>query len=66
MLRIADRVYVAMGNGLGIQLSATEVAQLAEILVHVNTLTETRHNATQASQAERGIIAGAKKLFKGV
>ena len=58
MLKLEDRIYVAMGARMGIQLSADEVAKLGELLVNV------REYETRGLKFVKQTADSAVRLFK--
>lgn len=60
MLRLADRISVAMGANMGIALSSRENVKLAELLARVQQLIDNDPNSVQG---RKNVVESAVRLF---
>lgn len=60
MLRLRDRITVAMGANMGITLSPEENVRLAELLVHVEQLLD---NDSRSVGGRNNVVDSAVRLF---
>lgn len=62
MLKLRDRITVAMGSNLGIALSASENVKLAELYVRVEQLLEGKKHAV-CSKEQKEVVDSAIRFF---